>query len=218
MKKKCLNCRLVNFAKADVCARCGSKLSEIENIASNSGFFKSPLAKRLGVFLLVCGIVFAGFYTSLLFSADSLTSRERSTVNDAVELLKEKGFNSEVFYLEKFAVFRSNDNWLNASVAKERAFAATNFPFEIVTLYPEFFQLPSDRTEQAAILLHEARHLQGKDERDAYEFVWKHRQQLGWARDKYKTSEVWSLVKKQTQEVVPELFVCEPKPGFDCTE
>jgi hypothetical protein len=218
MKKKCLNCRLVNFAEANICARCGSRLGETENIASNGGFLKSPLVKRGGVLLLVCVITVAGFYTSLLFSADSLSYDERSAVNDAIELLKEKGFNDEVFYLEKLAVFRSNDNWLNASVPKERAYAATNFPFEIITLYPEFFLYPADRTEHAAILLHEARHLQGKDEHDAYDYVWKHRQQLGWTRDKYKASDVWNAVKRQTQEMVPEMFVCETKPGFDCTE
>lgn len=218
MKKKCSNCRLVNFAKADFCVRCRSKLGETENIASNDGFLKSPLVKRLSVLLLVCLITIAGFYTSLLFSADSLTYNQRNKVNDAIELLKEKGFKDEVFYLEKFAVFRSNDNWLNASVQKEKAFAATNFPFEIMTLYPEFFLYPADRTEHAAILLHEARHLQGKDEHDAYEYVWKNRWQLGWTRDKYKASEVWIAVQRQTQESVPEIFVCETKPNFDCTE
>ena len=218
MKKKCTNCRLVNFAKADKCARCGSKLGETENIAVNGGFLNSPLVKRFGVLLLVCVISVAGFYTSLLFSADSLTYAERSAVKDSIELLNEKGFSDEAFYLKYLTAFRANDNWLNASVVKEKAYAATNFPFEIVTLYPDFFIYPIDRTEHAAILLHEARHLRGEDEHDAYEFVWKHRKQLGWTRDLYRTSEVWNAVKKQTQDVVPELFVCETKPNFDCTE
>jgi hypothetical protein len=69
------------------------------------------------------------------------------------------------------AVFRANDNWLNASVEKENAYAATNYPFEIVTIYPDFFRFTVDDTERAAILLHEAQHLKGKDEKESYEFV-----------------------------------------------
>ena len=81
------------------------------------------------------------------------------------EVLKEKGFTDEAFLLEHVAVFRGNDNWLNASVEKESAYAATNFPFEIVTIYPDFFKYPKDDIERAAILLHESKHLEGKDEK-----------------------------------------------------
>ena len=120
--------------------------------------------------------------------------------------------------LETFTVFRRTDNWLNASVEKENAFAATNFPFEIVTLYSDFFTYPADDIERAAILLHETRHLRGEGEKQAYEFVWKHRKQLGWTRDKYANSQVWENVRRQTRDVVPGLFVCEINQFSDCTE
>ena len=120
--------------------------------------------------------------------------------------------------LENLAVLRSNDNWLNASVAKENAYAATNFPFEIMTLYPDFFTYPVDDTERAAILLHEAEHLKGKNEHDAYKFVWTHRQQLGWTQEAYVRSPVWRNVRRQTVENVPELFVCNGNEFNDCTE
>ena len=115
-------------------------------------------------------------------------------------------------------MFRSNDNWLNASIEKENAYAATNFPFEIITLYPDFFSYPLDDTERAAILLHEAKHLQGKDEKEAYEFVWKNRKKLGWVSEKYRNSVILTAVRKQTKELSPNLFVCDINPFGDCTE
>lgn len=133
-------------------------------------------------------------------------------------MLSEKGFSDEVFLLNYVTAFRADDNWLNASVAKENAYAATNYPFEIMTLYADFFTYPIDETERAAILLHEAKHLQGKSEKEAYEFVWKNRWKLGWTRDKYAASPVWQNVRKQTREIVPELFNCSEKPLGDCTE
>ena len=107
---------------------------------------------------------------------------------------------------------------MNASVAKENAYAATNFPFEIITLYPDFFTYPADDTERAAILLHEARHLRGKDEADAYRFVWEHRKQLGWIEKQYSGSAVWRNVRQQTHETVPDLFVCDKNINGDCDE
>ena len=57
-----------------------------------------------------------------------------------------------------------------------------------MTIYPDFFQFPADDTERAAILFHEAKHLEGKDEKEAYEFVWKNRKKLGWTKEKYGNS------------------------------
>ena len=132
--------------------------------------------------------------------------------------MNEKGFAREALILDNFTAFRSNDNWLNASVAKENAYAATNFPFEIMTLYSDFFTYPADDTERAAILLHEARHLFGENEKEAYEFVWRNRKQLGWTDDKYVNSVVWMNIRKQTKDNVPNLFVCDFKEFSDCTE
>jgi hypothetical protein len=87
-----------------------------------------------------------------------------------------------------------------------------------VTLYPDFFTKPADATERAAILLHEANHLQGKEEKEAYEFVWKNRGRLGWTMDRYHDSPNWHAVKKQTAEYSPLLFMCTERPGGDCTE
>lgn len=183
---------------------------------------KKPKAKtirrRVGICIIVVFCVVAGFHLSLLFSAKGLTTEQRVEVNRAIILLEERGFANEVFYLKYVAAFRSEDNWLNASVPKENAFAATNFPFEIMTLYPDFFTYPVDDTERAAILLHEAKHLKGADEKEAYEFVWLNRVKLGWTKEKYHDSFVWENIRRQTKEYVPLMFNCENSELGDCTE
>ena len=217
MNKKCPDCKLVNYATAPDCIRCGKSLGESENIASNNGFLKSSLAKRAVVCVGVLFATVAGFYGSLLFSADALKPAEQAKIQTAIDFLEDKGFHDEVFLLRNVAVYRANDNWLNASVQKETAYAATNFPFEIVTIYPEFFKFANDEVEMAAILLHEAKHLQGHDEKVAYEYVWKNRGRLGWTMDIYADSEIWRETRKLTREYVPNLFVCKINDYSDCT-
>lgn len=139
-------------------------------------------------------------------------------VGDSIDVLEKRGFTNEAFMLRRLAVFRSSDNWLNASVEKENAFAATNFPFEIVTIYPDFFTRTANDIERAAILLHEAKHLQGADEKEAYEFVWRNRKKIGWTNEKYGSSTFWGEIRKQTKDFVPALFVCDVNAFSDCTE
>ena len=210
MKKKCPNCKLVNYPNADVCARCGAVFAKTTP--------SSKILRRVFICIAVCVAAFTGFYVSLLFSASSLSYEQKKTVERAILVLEEKGFSNEAFILKRFTVYRADDNWLNASVAKENAFAATNFPFEILTLYPDFFAYPAGDTERAAILLHEARHLKGEDEKEAYEFVWKSRKKLGWVSETYGNSIVWIEIRKQTKEFSPNLFVCDINPFGDCTE
>ena len=218
MKKKCPQCKLVNYPTAQACIRCGSALLRIDYEPPIERQAPSKLGRRIVVFLLVCGAAVMGFYLSLIFSAAPLDHEQKKTVYAAIDLLESKGFSKEVFLLRRLAAYRAEDNWLNASVEKENAFAATNFPFEIVTTYPDFFLLPTDDVERAAILLHEAKHLEGADEKEAYEFVWRNRQKLGWTSENYANSEIWSQVRKQTRDHVPGLFVCEINTFGDCTE
>ncbi|HMS40314.1 MAG TPA: hypothetical protein PKE69_08815 [Pyrinomonadaceae bacterium] len=219
MNKKCPNCKLVNFSKAETCARCEADLIEVSSeIQQNETPLIRKILKRAAVCFAVCLFTISGFYFSLLVTAKRLNFDEKTKVKDAIKVLEEKGFESEVFLMNYLTAFRANDHWLNASVEKEGAYAATNFPVEIMTVYPDFFQYPLDDTERAAILLHEAQHLKGADEPEAYEFVWKNRQKLGWTKDKYANSIVWRNVRKQTREAAPHLFVCELKEFADCTE
>ena len=218
MKKKCANCGLVNFPDAAACLKCKADLIETANIENVDKTLKSRVLTRALICACVCVAVFLGFYFSLVVSAHSLSIDQKYSVRRAIGVLKEKGFSDHAFLLENLTVFRSDDNWFNASVTKENAYAATNFPFEIMTLYGDFFTYPIDDTERAAILLHEAEHLKGKNEHDAYEFVWKHRQQLGWIKEKYVQSPVWQNIRKQTLDYAPKLFICDFNEFADCTE
>ena len=218
MYNKCRNCKLLNHNTINICTWCGYAIRETVNITSNGRFHNSGHLKRALIFIAAFLIALAGLYLSLLASAARLTVSEQNKVGQVLYLLEEKGFADEAFFLKRFASYRSNDNWLNASVEKENAYAATNFPFEIVTLYPDFFSATTDDTERAAILLHEAKHLQGSDEQEAYEFVWKNRGRLGWIKARYGNSQVWLDVRKQTRGYLPSLFACEWNQYRDCTE
>ena len=218
MNKKCSQCHLINFARATACARCKADLSEVvKSEAPKKGILRR-LAIRIVVVAGACLMITVGFYLSLIGSARSLTLEQKETVQRAIDILREKNFDTEVVLLSRFTAFRSSDNWLNAAVPKENAYAATNFPFLIMTLYPDFFTYPLDDVEKAAILLHEARHLVGEGEQEAYEFVWRNRDRIGWTQEKYQNSQVWLNVRQQTREHVPLLFVCASKDVGDCTE
>ncbi len=218
MNKKCSECDLINFAAADACARCDADLNHLVEAAENRRSLAGWLFVRAGAVLMTCVVIMAGFYISLVASADRLSLQQKETVRRAIAILNDNSFDTEVMMLSNFTAFRSTDNWLNASVAKENAYASTNFPFEIITLYDDFFTYPLDDVEKAAILLHEARHLLGEGEKEAYEYVWKNRQRLGWTEEKYGISPVWTNVRHQTREYVPELFVCVQNRFADCTE
>lgn len=218
MNKKCSECDLVNFASANACGRCHANLDRVVRASAAKRSFAGWLIVRAGAVITACVLITAGFYLSLIVSADRLSIHHKQTVKRAIAILRDKRFDTEAMMLSNFTAFRATDNWLNASVAKESAYAATNFPFEIMTLYDDFFTYPIDDVEKAAILLHEARHLLGDGEKEAYEFVWKNRGRLGWTEEAYGLSQVWINVRHQTREHVPELFVCTHNPVSDCTE
>lgn len=222
MNKKCPECRLVNFPDAAVCKRCEANLRSFktaQNIPEKpKRSFKAKLLRRAFICAFVCAAAIFAFYLSLIISAKRLSYEEKQKVERAIKILDEKGFDREVFLLRYLTAYRANDNWLNASTREENAYAATNFPFEIMTLYPDFFLYSQDDLEAAAILLHEARHLQGSDEPEAYDYVWRNRHRLGWTHEIYGNSKVYINTQRQTREVAPQLFVCAGKPENDCTE
>ena len=229
MNKKCPNCNVVNFKNAEICVRCQFVFDtvqltpEVENNhkdlchKSEKGLGKKIL-RRAVICVVVCLAVIFGFYLSLLMTSKSLAYDEKQGVKKAIQILEAKGFESEVFLLRHLTSFRANDNWLNASTRDENAYAATNFPFEIITIYPEFFTVPLDDTERAMILLHEAQHLKGADEKEAYEYVWRNRKALGWTRETHGGTKIYANVERQTREFAPELFRCDWNKSGDCTE
>lgn len=221
MKKKCPNCNLVNFSSFDKCRRCESELIEIplvEVSTREAPFYRRRLFVSLTSIAGATIVGLLGLYMSLLLSAEKLPYEQREAIDRSILILEDKGFSGDVAMLRYLTAYRATDNWLNASTREENAYAATNFPFEVMTIYPDFFTYPKDDLERAAILLHEAQHLKGADEKEAYEFVWRNRKKLGWTKETYGNSVVWRNVRRQTKEYAPNLFICEGPELNDCTE
>lgn len=158
------------------------------------------------------------FYISLLLTSAPVSSADAATIDRAINVLDAKGFGIEAFLLRHVATFRSSDNWLNSVTPNENAYAATNFPFQIITVYPDFYSKATDDTERAMILLHEAQHLRSSSEAEAYAYVWRERQRLGWTQLSHGESPTYVTVEQQTRENSPELFTCQAKVWNDCTE
>jgi len=158
------------------------------------------------------------FYCSLIASSTSLWPEDKAAVDRAISVLAEKGFDREVFLLRHTVAFRGSDNWLNRLTKQDNAYAATNFPFQIITLYPDFYTKAADDTERAMVLLHEAQHLKGGDEKAAYSFVWQNRDRLGWTQLSHGTTPSYITIEQQTREFAPELFTCRQNLWNDCTE
>ena len=107
MKKKCPQCKLVNYPTADACMRCGSALMRSPERRNAVNTSRSGFARRVAVFFAVCLSAIAGFYLSLVFSAKGLDTTQKQTVGAAIELLDRNGFTREAFLLRRLAVFRS---------------------------------------------------------------------------------------------------------------
>jgi hypothetical protein len=219
---KCKQCGLVNWGEIRVCKRCNGSLEEEvifeEDQDKGRGWIGNRLIKRALVIVGVVIFIVFGWFLSLIDSSERLSYDQKQLVYRTVDLLDEKGFGSEAFILRYLVTYRGTDNWWNRWVGHADAFAATNFPFEIVTLYPEFFDKTVDDTERAAILLHEAYHLKGKGEPAAFAGVWRDKERLGWHSDKYSETKVWKNTKELTLKFAPELFQCGPDGNSDCLE
>ena len=218
-QNKCPSCRLVNAVTDESCRRCGASLSgpAVENSQGlPEGSRRRTLGKRLLWILGATLLSLLVFYLSLRMTSDDLGYDQRQIVHRSIVILEQKGFSREATVLSTFTTYRSSDNWWNRYVGHREAYAATNFPFEVLTLYPEFFADSSDDLERSAILLHEARHLFGSDEEAALEYVWLNKQRLGWTEDKYGQTKVWNNTKELTMALVAQLFHCGPEGKSEC--
>lgn len=225
-RRKCLQCGLVNLAADETCRRCGASLtleqSEAtgeESTAAEPDEEKVPkrsVVRRLSWILGTTLILVFAAYMSLLLTSEELQFDQRQTVKNAIAILRQKGFDRQAFVLDNLVKYRSTDNWWNRYVGHHDAYAATNFPFEVVTLYPEFFTTAVDDTERAAILLHESYHLFGSGEEASLAGVWREKQQLGWTEDKYGYTKVWNNTRELTTAEVPKLFTCGVDGHSDC--
>ncbi len=219
IRNKCARCGLVNPTADEICRRCGALLGEKPpaDLAGDEAKSKRGILRRLLWVLGTTSILLFGWYLSLLASSEPLQSDRRQTLDNAIGLLEQRGFGSEAFVLNNLVAYRQTDNWWNQSIGHHDAYAATNFPFQVVTLYPEFFDRTVDDTERAAILLHEACHLFGSGEDAALERVWREKHRLGWDAEKYSsTSEAWNNTRQLTMNRFPGFFKCGADGHYDC--
>ena len=224
-RKKCPACGLVNAGSDETCRRCGTLLSgeakPDEPQTDTTPFAGEVTRKRnlLSRVVWILGttlIVLVVGYASLLISSDELQPDQHEKVQKVIAVLEQAGFTREVFILKRLVAFRRTDNWWNRSVGHRDAYAATNFPFEVVTLYPEFFDHPVDDKERAAVLLHEACHLMGSGEDAALETTWRNKQRFGWTGDRYHQTRVWDATEKLTRASFPYMFQCGADGQSDC--
>jgi hypothetical protein len=233
--RKCAGCGLVNFASAPECKRCGAPLEPACAYGASGGsaaaYFgaggasmpeegkgRRGLRRRALAVLAATLALLVGCHASLLLTSAGVTYDERAQVNRAVELVERAGFARETLLLRRLTNFRTTDNWLNRYAGHAEAYASTNFPFEVVTLYPDFFRYPVDDVERAVVLLHEARHLAGADEAEACASVWRDKARLGWTREKYGKTRVWQNVAELSRRHAPQLFRCGEDGRQDCYE
>ncbi|HEX8142565.1 MAG TPA: hypothetical protein VF553_08215 [Pyrinomonadaceae bacterium] len=219
---RCGQCGLVNFATSEQCKRCGALLQDGGPVEPAADETEAPRKRSFGkrvlwILGMTC-VVLTICYLSLLMTSDSIKWQQKQAVGQAITVLEQKGFGKEAFVLRHLVSFRSTDNWWNVQVGHHDAYAATNFPFEVLTLYPEFFDTATDDTERAAILLHESYHLFGSGERAALEGTWRNKSRLGWTVEKYGESKVWKNTTELTMSELPQLFRCGPQGQSDCTQ
>ena len=220
MSVKCTQCSLVNFAVDESCRRCGAALT-LPDAAPGAaiGGLVEPRPRSLGRWLLwIAGVTWLIVFVwsrSLIFTSEPLEQTRRWQVNDAIALLDQAGFSREVFVLKNLTNYRATDSWWNEYQGHESAYASTNFPLEIVTLYPAFFTDTVDDTERAAILLHEAQHLLGFDETHALDRTWREKARIGWTRDNYGDTKVFK-VTEGISFTATTLFQCKDNHHWDC--
>lgn len=222
-RSTCTNCGLVNFATTATCRRCAAPLvPDQEPVAHDAPPEPSSGTRSVGrsvaVIVGVTMTILIAWHASLLVSSNGLSDQEDLAIVDAIAVLDRAGFTKNAFVLRHLVSFRSTDNWWNAYVGHQTAYAATNFPFGVVTLYPAFFKYPVDDVERATILLHESYHLLGDGEDAALRQVWIDKQRLGWTVARYGHTRVWKNTREWTAGSVPVLFRCGADGQSDCLE
>jgi hypothetical protein len=215
---KCPHCGVVNFGDAEDCRRCRRDMSQL----SRADALPQPVASkglRRSVSFIVAALLLSiiGWSRSLLLTSEPIDNSQQQDVMRATAILEHAGFSREVVMLRHFANFRATDNWWNAWVGHHQAYAATNFPLGVVTLYDSFFCVAADDTERAAILLHEAQHLLGAGEPAALEVTWREKSRIGWTEERYGTTKVFKNTREWTMTDVPSLFQCGTDGRHDCT-
>jgi hypothetical protein len=221
-RTKCIDCGLINFSTSHTCRRCGAGLvadaPAVQAAVAAPTFEGRGFGRWIVWIMSITLIILTISYGSLLATSQGLTAGEQQYVMNAVDVLDRAGYSRESFVLRHLVSYRSTDNWWNRYVGHLTAYAATNFPFGVVTLYPTFFKYPVDDVERATILLHEASHLFGDREEAALQRVWIEKEKLGWTAARYGHTRVWKNTREWTAGSVPVLFRCGEDGQSDCLE
>lgn len=216
---KCTECGAINFAADDACRRCKAVLPRPSTVAPAQEFASEP-RRGLGQWVLWIASVTVSLllasYASLILTSSGLSEDEKAMTTDAIAVLERTGFSQEAFVLQHIVSFRATDNWWNGYVGHQSAYAATNYPFAVITLYSPFFRFATDDVERASILLHEAHHVFGEDEDNALRRSWLERTQLGWTSERYGDTRVWKNTREWTTRSLPALFQCGADGQSDC--
>jgi len=212
---------LVNFSTEVVCRRCELPLTPHENVRFSQSTHEAS-GRTFGRWVLwIVGVVvtiLTTAYASLLLTSEPVTPHERQVLMEAIHVLDGAGFSREASALRRVVSFRRTDNWWNRYVGHPTAYAATNFPFAVMTIYPTFFKYPVDDIERATILLHESYHLFGDDEKFALRRVWLVKDRLGWTSLRYGHTRVWKNTREWTLAEIPSMFTCGEDGQSDCLE
>jgi hypothetical protein len=212
----CPRCKLYNELNEFHCRRCGMSLSSQRAKEPHADTNKFSPGRVLARISLLTVFFLIAWYGSLTTTSASLNAEQRQAVERAISVLQQKGFADEVSLLRRVTTFRSTDHWWNRYFGHPQAYAATNFPFEVITLYPDFFTKTVDDTERAVILLHESYHLRGQGEDKAYAEVWRRKEALGYTAVRYSKTRVWNNMRDDTLTYVPQFFTCGSSGQEDC--
>jgi hypothetical protein len=212
----CPRCKLFNELNEFHCRRCNASLQSQRAKGLQTDKDKFSLGRvLLRITLLTVFFLIAG-YASLTTTSAPLNAEQRLAVERAISVLRQRGFADETALLQRVTTFRATDHWWNRYFGHPQAYAATNFPFEVMTLYPDFFTKTIDDTERAVILLHESYHLRGQGEDKAYSEVWRRKAALGYTAAKYSKTRVWNNMRDDTLTYAPQLFTCGNSGQEDC--
>ena len=174
------------------------------------------LLRRLGAIAGAVFLVLFGWWVSLFATSEGLDDEQQVIVYRAVDLLEERGFSKEVFALRNVARFRSTDNWWNLYNGHYQAYAATNFPFEIVTIYDCAAPSLRRRPSGAALRAGGSPRARRRPAAGRRTRTWTLKERLGWTADVYGRSKVWKNTREWTQASAPDMFTCK-EVEIDCT-
>ncbi len=212
----CPHCKLYNELNEFQCRRCGKSLTAQRASAASPDPHKFTFGRTLLRIALLAAFFMIAWYASLLKTSAPLVAEQRQAVERAITILQQHGFTTEATLLRRVTTYRATDHWWNYQFGHPQAYAATNFPFEVMTLYPDFFHKTVDDTERAVILLHESYHLRGQSEETAYAETWRAKEKLGYTAVRYSKTRVWNNMRDDTLTYAPALFTCGASAQEDC--